>query len=314
MDENIDKFLQRTSAVNRDIAEYYLVVADNQLDAAVQYYNEDTRFASIVAQDDAKDSVEAPERLKLLEWNVQGLLGDKLMERMAFIAELINRNEYEAVFMQEMVPDAVEVFKQICENYELHLPKNVTMRQYFAAMLTLKSSIQVDKKTTVDFQTSTQGRHAVVLKCRKKSQKLTFVTSHLESCKPMEAERISQLGRVVELMRKEDEGDNLVVFAADTNLRDYEYEKFKKSPEFDSDVRDAWEELGGPQESRYSWDLTRNDNQVKGGKGRLRFERVYFRGRDHGVSGMKFVGTERLECGLFPSDHWGVEVTFSGKR
>ena len=314
MDENIDKFLQQTSAVNRDIAEYYLVVADNQLDAAVQCYNEDTRFASIVAQDDANDSVEAPEHLKLLEWNVQGLLNDNLVERMAFIAELINRNEYDAVFMQEMVPDAVEVFKQVCENYELHLPKNATMRQYFAAMLTLKSSIRVDKKTTVDFKTSTQGRHAVVLKCRKKSQKLTFVTSHLESCKPAEAERISQLGRVVELMRKEDEGDNLVVFAADTNLRDYEFEKFKKSPQFDLNVKDAWEELGGPRELRYSWDLTRNDNQVRGGGGRLRFERVYFRGRCYGVGGMRFVGTERLDCGLFPSDHWGVEVTFSRKR
>ena len=75
--------------------------------------------------------------------------------------------------------------------------------------------------------------------------------------------------------------------------------------------------LGSPQDTRYSWDLQKNDNQIKGGMARLRFERLYtrvekstsknvFKPKD-----MKFVGCDRLQCGKFPSDHWGILVSFS---
>ena len=316
--DNIDQFMSQTSAVERGIAEYYLEVTDQNLQLAVQYYKEDTNFASMVVQDDTKDVVEVaqepPESFSLLEWNIQGLLPENLQPRVTYIAEWVNANKPDVVFLQEMVQETVEIFNRVCTGYEIHLPKRSNLCHYFVAILTLKSSVQVAKKTTLNFPHSTQGRNAVVLKARKKSQNLTLITSHLESCKPAEEERISQLDQIWKVMSNE-EGENLVVFAADTNLRDYEVTKYKNSvgSKFDG-IKDAWEDLGFPQHLRYSWDTTKNDNQIQNGKAKLRFERIYFQqkaGCHLKLREMKFVGQDRLRCGMFPSDHWGVEVKFT---
>lgn len=86
-------------------------------------------------------------------------------------------------------------------------------------------------------------------------------------------------------------------------------------------VCDVWEQLGEPEHCRYTWDTHANTN--KGAhfkfKCRLRFDRLYLRrAAKDGVpqvepDSMALIGLEKLECGRYTSDHWGILCTFSAE-
>ena len=40
----------------------------------------------------------------------------------------------------------------------------------------------------------------------------------------------------------------------------------RENPKFMEQLIDVWEALGHPHDARYSWDLQKNDNQIKNGK------------------------------------------------
>lgn len=80
-----------------------------------------------------------------------------------------------------------------------------------------------------------------------------------------------------------------------------------------SDIEDVWETVGSPPESRFTWDMSQNDNlNMNGGKPRLRYDRVYLHQKTKSLSPVNFslIGKERLACGMFASDHWGILTDF----
>lgn len=82
-------------------------------------------------------------------------------------------------------------------------------------------------------------------------------------------------------------------------------------------VCDVWEQLGEPEHCRYTWDTHANTNKDVEFKCRLRFDRLYLRrAAREGVpqlepDSMALIGLEKLPCGRYTSDHWGIYCTFS---
>ncbi|KAA0703516.1 Purine nucleoside phosphorylase [Triplophysa tibetana] len=97
--------------------------------------------------------------------------------------------------------------------------------------------------------------------------------SHLGNCKANSQERLNQLRRVWKWM-KEAPLDHTVIFGGDTNLRDWEVKKLGGLP---NGIFDVWEMLGEPEESRYTWDTSINDNKEIPNSIRIRFDRLFFR-------------------------------------
>lgn len=82
-------------------------------------------------------------------------------------------------------------------------------------------------------------------------------------------------------------------------------------------VKDVWEALGSHKENRYTWDMAQNDNlQMTGRCPRLRFDRLYYYQQNQQLVPIQFdlIGKERLACGRFMSDHWGIRCIFKVKR
>ncbi|XP_064909061.1 tyrosyl-DNA phosphodiesterase 2 isoform X1 [Columba livia] len=139
---------------------------------------------------------------------------------------------------------------------------------------------------------------------------LCLMTSHLESTKDHSKERMKQLKIVLNKMQKESESTT-VIFGGDTNLRDSEVAKLGSLP---NNIMDIWEFLGKPQHCRYTWDTYSNTNLNAEYKCKLRFDRIYFRPAADGghiiPRSMDLIGLEKLDCGRFPSDHWGLLCKF----
>ncbi|XP_051574792.1 tyrosyl-DNA phosphodiesterase 2 isoform X3 [Myxocyprinus asiaticus] len=80
-------------------------------------------------------------------------------------------------------------------------------------------------------------------------------------------------------------------------------------------ISDVWEMLGEPEECRYTWDTSINDNYKIPNSIRLRFDRVFLRTATEGAQlqpeSMALIGLEKLKCDYFISDHWGILCTFS---
>lgn len=84
-------------------------------------------------------------------------------------------------------------------------------------------------------------------------------------------------------------------------------------------IHDVWEQLGEPEDCRYTWDTVRNTNKNVDFKCRIRFDRLYLRpAAEDGVprlrpDGMALLGLEKLECRRYISDHWGIRCQFSAE-
>ena len=84
-----------------------------------------------------------------------------------------------------------------------------------------------------------------------------------------------------------------------------------------SGVLDVWEKLGRQEHCRYTWDTKANSNKKVPYVSRCRFDRVYLRPASReGVprllpDHMALLGLEKLDCGRYTSDHWGVYCSFS---
>ena len=81
-------------------------------------------------------------------------------------------------------------------------------------------------------------------------------------------------------------------------------------------VSDAWILAGAPTAAKFTWDTLKNDNLDMGQmdfRPRSRYDRVFVLAPDDisvKVKSFELVGKERLSCGKFPSDHYGVLVDF----
>ncbi|XP_023380211.1 tyrosyl-DNA phosphodiesterase 2 isoform X2 [Pteropus vampyrus] len=77
-----------------------------------------------------------------------------------------------------------------------------------------------------------------------------------------------------------------------------------------NNILDVWEYLGKPKHCQYTWDTQMNSNLGIPAIRKHRFDRIFFRAAAEGghiiPQSLDLLGLEKLECGRFPSDHWGL--------
>ncbi|XP_045717675.1 tyrosyl-DNA phosphodiesterase 2 isoform X1 [Phyllostomus hastatus] len=135
---------------------------------------------------------------------------------------------------------------------------------------------------------------------------LCLMTSHLESTREHAQERMNQLRTVLKRMQEAPESAT-VIFAGDTNLRDREVAQCGGLP---GSISDVWELLGRPKHCQYTWDTQANSNLGLRAVSKHRFDRIFLRAAADGghlvPQSLDLLGLEKLDCGRFPSDHWGL--------
>ncbi|XP_015235103.1 PREDICTED: tyrosyl-DNA phosphodiesterase 2 [Cyprinodon variegatus] len=256
-----------------------------------------------------KPSDEENEKLSLISWNVDGLDTDNLAERARSLCSYLVLYTPDVVFLQELIPQYVQYLKKRAVSY---LIIEGGEDGYFTGMMLKKSRVKFLESEIVVYPSTQMMRNLLVAQVTFKGQKLCLMTSHLESCKGHAQERMKQLRMVMERMKAAPD-DVTVLFGGDTNLRDTEVAKVG----LPSSVCDVWERLGKQEHCRYTWDTKANTNKTVPFVSRCRFDRIYFRpaskegipclAPDH----MALIGLEKLDCGRYTSDHWGIYCSFA---
>ncbi|XP_064561792.1 tyrosyl-DNA phosphodiesterase 2 isoform X1 [Zonotrichia leucophrys gambelii] len=243
----------------------------------------------------------------LITWNIDGLDLGNVKDRARGICAYLALYSPDVVFLQEVIPPHLPLLQMKAGSYTI-IPGNID--GYFTAIMLKKSRVKLLKHDIMPFPTTTMKRNLLVVHVSISGIELCLMTSHLESTKDHSKERIKQLQIVLNEMQKESQSTT-VIFGGDTNLRDSEVAKLGNLPD---NIKDAWEFLGKPQHCRYTWDTQSNTNLNAAYKCKMRFDRIYFRPAVEGghfiPRSMDLIGLEKLECGRFPSDHWGILCNF----
>ncbi|NWW86702.1 TYDP2 phosphodiesterase, partial [Rhynochetos jubatus] len=243
----------------------------------------------------------------LITWNVDGLDLGNLKERARGICSYLTLYSPDVVFLQEVIPPHLCLLQMRASSYTI-IPGNID--GYFTVIMLKKSRVKLLKHEIIPFPTTSMMRNLLVVHVSISGNELCLMTSHLESTKNHSKERIKQLQIVLNKMQAESESTT-VIFGGDTNLRDSEVTKLGNLP---NNIMDIWEFLGKPQHCRYTWDTHSNTNLDAGYKCKMRFDRVYLRAAADGghiiPRSMDLIGLEKLDCGRFPSDHWGLLCNF----
>ncbi|KAJ6664413.1 hypothetical protein lerEdw1_007070 [Lerista edwardsae] len=173
-----------------------------------------------------------------------------------------------------------------------------------------KSRVQFLRSEITPFPTTAMMRNLLAVYATISGNEFCLMTSHLESTKGHAEERINQLKQVLKKMQEIPESTT-VIFGGDTNLRDKEVTQIGGLPK---DIMDIWEFLGKPKHCHYTWDTSQNTNLNIAAKCKLRFDRLFFRTASSGgqivPQSLDLIGLEKLDCGKFPSDHWGLLCNF----
>ncbi|NXK93108.1 TYDP2 phosphodiesterase, partial [Formicarius rufipectus] len=261
------------------------------------------------AGDNSADSgqKEDDSNFSLITWNIDGLDLGNLKERARGVCTYLALYNPDVVFLQEVIPPHLCLLQMKAGSYTI-IPGNLD--EYFTVIMLKKSRVKLLKHEIIPFPTTAMKRNLLVVHVSISGNELCLMTSHLESTKNHSKERIKQLQIVLNKMQKESESTT-VIFGGDTNLRDSEVAKLGDLPK---NVVDIWEFLDKPQHCRYTWDTHSNTNLNAPYKCKMRFDRVYFRPAAEGghviPRSMDLIGLEKLDCGRFPSDHWGILCNF----
>uniref|UniRef100_A0A3B3IHL8 Tyrosyl-DNA phosphodiesterase 2 n=1 Tax=Oryzias latipes TaxID=8090 RepID=A0A3B3IHL8_ORYLA len=237
-----------------------------------------------------KTEVEEDDKLSLLTWNIDGLDGEEQPQRARGLCSYILEYSPDVVLLQEMVQPYIRfMHKRLATNYTFIEGGEIG---YFTTMLLKKTRVTLLDSKILPFRYSRMMRNLLIAQVMFRGQKVCLMTSHFESCKDNSGERMRQFNAVIKRM---------TVFGISAT----------------SVICDLWEQLGEPEKCRYTWDTWANTNKEMRFKNRLRFDRVYLRRAvKDGVPRMEphsmaLVGLERLKCGRYTSDHWGIYCTFS---
>lgn len=269
-----------------------------------------TSAAPKVEPESPKDPVQDG-KLSLITWNVDGLDTVNLGERARGLCSYLALYTPDVVLLQELIPPYVMYLKKRAVSYALI---EGSEEGYFTGIMLKKSRVQLLKSEIVSFPSTQMMRNLLIAQVRFRGQELCLMTSHFESCKGQSGERMKQLKVVLQRM-KEAPDHITVLFGGDTNLRDTEVAKVGGLP---GGVCDVWECLGKQEHCRYTWDTRANSNKSVPYVSRCRFDRVYLRPAKEGsrtpqlaADHMDLLGQEKLDCGRYTSDHWGVYCTFT---
>lgn len=272
--------------------------------------NSSKSAAAKVEPESPKDPV-LDSKLSLITWNVDGLDTVNLGERARGLCSYLALYTPDVVLLQELIPPYVMYLKKRAVSYTLI---EGSEEGYFTGIMLKKSRVQLLKSEIVSFPSTQMMRNLLIAQIRFRGQELCLMTSHFESCKGQSGERMKQLKVVLQRMREAPDHVT-VLFGGDTNLRDTEVAKVGGLPE---GVCDVWERLGKQEHCRYTWDTRANSNKSVPYVSRCRFDRVYLRPAKEGsrtpqlaADHMDLLGQEKLDCGRYTSDHWGVYCTFT---
>ncbi|KAK7899070.1 hypothetical protein WMY93_019923 [Mugilogobius chulae] len=234
----------------------------------------------------SKPTEEDDHKLSLISWNVDGLDTDNLAERARGLCSFLVLYTPDVVFLQELIPPYVQYLKKRAVSY---LIIEGGEEGYFTGMMLKKSRVKLLENNIVAYPTTQMLRNLLVAQVTFKEHKLCLMTSHLESCKGHAEERMKQLRLVMQRVAKVG---------------------------LPSNVCDVWEHLGKQEHCRYTWDTKTNTNKTVPYVSRCRFDRIYLRpASKEGVprfqpDHMALIGLEKLDCGRFTSDHWGIYCSF----
>ncbi|XP_070603477.1 tyrosyl-DNA phosphodiesterase 2 [Erythrolamprus reginae] len=257
------------------------------------------KAAGICPQDDSTFS--------LITWNIDGLDSKNLQERARAVCSYLALYSPDVVFLQEVIPVYLSYLQKRAVSYTI-IPGNVD--GYFTAIMLKKSRVKVVKHEITAFPTTSMMRNLLAVHVNISGNDLCLMTSHLESTKEHSEERVKQLKLVLAKIAEVPKSSS-VIFGGDTNLRDKEVAKIGGLP---SNVLDIWEFLGKPEHCQYTWDTSQNSNLNARYKCKSRFDRLFFRGAADGgqiiPQSLDLIGVEKLDCGRYPSDHWGLFCNF----
>ncbi|XP_051526830.1 tyrosyl-DNA phosphodiesterase 2-like isoform X2 [Myxocyprinus asiaticus] len=247
-------------------------------------------------------------KLSIISWNVDGLDTLNLVERARSLCSYLALYTPDVVFLQELIPVYVQYLKKHADNYQF---VEGSSDGYFTGIMLKKSRVKLLESEIICYPTTQMMRNLLVAQVTFLSQKLCLMTSHLESCKNQSEERMKQLRFVFQKIREAPD-DVTVIFGGDTNLRDSEVVKVGGLP---PGVNDVWEQLGKQEHCRYTWDTKVNSNKAVPYISRCRFDRIYLKSAKTGLKvtpdHMVLIGMEKVDCGRYTSDHWGIYCTFN---
>ncbi|XP_030737124.1 tyrosyl-DNA phosphodiesterase 2 isoform X2 [Globicephala melas] len=241
-----------------------------------------------------------------ITWNIDGLDLNNLPERARGVCSYLTLYSPDVVFLQEVIPPYAAYLKKKASSYEI-----ITGREegYFTAIMLKKSRLKFKSQEIIPFPNTKMMRNLLCVHVSVSGNELCLMTSHLESTRGHAKERMNQLKMVLKKMQEAPESAT-VIFAGDTNLRDHEVSKCGGLP---SNTLDVWEFLGKPKHCQYTWDTQMNSNLGIAATCKLRFDRIFFRAAAEGghiiPRSLDLLGLEKLDCGRFPSDHWGLLCT-----
>ncbi|XP_017360724.2 tyrosyl-DNA phosphodiesterase 2 [Cebus imitator] len=238
-----------------------------------------------------------------ITWNIDGLDLNNLAERARGVCSYLVLYSPDVVFLQEVIPPYCSYLKKRAKNYEI-----ITGHEegYFTAIMLKKSRVKLKSQEIIPFPSTSMMRNLLCVHVNVSGNELCLMTSHLESTKGHAKERMNQLKIVLKKMQEAPESAT-VIFAGDTNLRDQEVTRCGGLP---NNIVDVWEFLGKPKHCQYTWDTQMNSNLGITAACKLRFDRIFFRAaaeEGHIIPrSLDLLGLEKLDCGRFPSDHWGL--------
>lgn len=248
----------------------------------------------------------------------------------AILHEIRNRNP-DVIMLQEVTAVSFSILEVLWNprpssdrpRYSLHIdPSWPSTLPYFPLLLTRQQLIQDAQTVAYRFPSSRMARGYIAV-CGKLSNQASamFVTSHLESLKDYSAERKDQFFQILDAVRAYVAQGGAGIFAGDTNLRAAEVPASEVASSRgpgsmlnrarQEKFRDAWIEAGSRNEDKFTWDTETNDNlsMQLTFKPKARYDRAFLLPADRvSTSGFVTLGKERLACGVYASDHWGICV------
>ena len=271
----------------------------------------------------SRPSVEALATLTVLSWNIDGLDTLRPPQDLALrtfkVCEICLVQKPLVIFFQEVTEVSWRLLgSALSKDYWMcrqGAEGVVSSPEYFVAILLRKDTfLEPTSIKTESFPGSRMGRAVLkvvgVLRDHTRDDKipcapLLFATAHLESLKESRSERINQLRLAFKAMQ----GSDRVVFGGDLNIRDDEVVAAEERDH--SSILDCWEAAGFNQQTRWTWDTSKNDNCGMKPGPKCRFDRVYVKGGFQ-VKSFSLVGQDRIkELRRFASDHFGVLVGLS---
>lgn len=245
-------------------------------------------------------------------------------------------------------PAMLDVFRNKFVDAGFEMYTKSEDRMYFDVMFVKKDLFEDGsvKSECTSFEGSAMGRAFVKVEGVLKKgclgweeagfrKKVCFLTSHLESEKAGAVQRKVQFAKIIEMMRENAKEGTVTIFGGDTNLREGEIsgavvskgaaetkerEASADRPVDKCKISDAYVQSGSEPSKKFTWDMDANDNLKVDWefKPKSRYDRVFVFGPAKHFPvchGWDLVGRTRLECGVFPSDHWGVvtDITICGK-